>query len=90
MRMNLDLTARDRHAAIKSITLAIAAMDAVPERRRPSADREAISRLLGQLEPSDQEAALYGRAAEWILREIVTDAVAECVVIKSSERGPVE
>jgi hypothetical protein len=88
--MILDLSPRDRHAAIKSITLAIAAMDAVPERRRPNADREAIMRLLRQFEPSDQEAALYGRAADWILREIVTDAVAECAVIERSEHGPVE
>jgi hypothetical protein len=88
--MNLDLTARDRHAAIKSLMLAIAAMDAVPERRRPNADREAIKRLLLQLEPSDQESALYSRAADWILREIITDAVADCVVIKRPEPGPLE
>ena len=88
--MNLDLTARHRRAAIRSFTLAIAAMDAVPERRRLNADRDAISRLLQQLEPSQQESALYSRAADWILREIVTEAVAECVVTKRLEHGSVE
>jgi hypothetical protein len=88
--MNLDLTARDRHAAIKSLTLAIAAMNAVPERRRPNTDRDAINRLLQQLEPSQQESTLYSRAADWVLREIVTEALAASVVIERPEREPVE
>jgi hypothetical protein len=84
--MMLDLTARDRHATIKALALASAAMDAVPESRRPAADRAAIRHVLQQLEPSQQESALYGRAAEWILREIVTDAVAQCMAASRPQR----
>jgi hypothetical protein len=65
-------------------------MNAVPERRRPNTDRDAINRLLQQLEPSQQESTLYSRAADWVLREIVTEALAASVVIERPEREPVE
>lgn len=68
--MVLDLNPRDRHAAIKAVLLALAAMDAVPERRRPTIDRENVANLLAKLQTSPQENELYTRAADWILREI--------------------
>lgn len=68
--MLLDLSARERHAAIKAVLLALAAMDSVPERRRPTIDRENVANLLGRLQVSQQESDLYNRAANWILREI--------------------
>lgn len=61
----------DRHLVIKALMIAITAMDAVPERRRPRTDRESLTRLLRDLKPSDTEAQLYARAAEWILKEAV-------------------
>lgn len=69
--MILDLSSRERHAAIRSFKIAIAAIDLVPARRRPSADKEAIARLLQRLRVSERESAVYGRSAEGILHEVI-------------------
>jgi hypothetical protein len=74
--MLLDLSSRDRHAAIKAVLLALAAMDAVPERRRPKIDRENAANLLAQLRASPQETELYTRAADWVVREIAEAGIA--------------
>jgi hypothetical protein len=72
--MLLELDAHGRHAAIKAFSLSLNAMEAVPSPAR--ADCDAIEGLLAQLEPTSQETALYRRAADWIMREIRTEAVA--------------
>jgi hypothetical protein len=74
--MLLDLSSRDRHAAIKAVLLALAAMDAVPERRRPKIDRENAANLLAQLQASSEETELYTRAADWVVREIAEAGMA--------------
>ena len=81
--MLLDLSSRDRHAAIKAVLLALAAMDAVPERRRPKIDRENAANLLAQLQASPQETELYTRAADWILRESAATRIAESTAPRS-------
>lgn len=67
--MNDVLTGRDRHIIAKAVVLAIAAMDSVPETRRPNADRESLASLLGRLQLSDLEIQIYSRAAKWLLAE---------------------
>lgn len=63
------ITGLDRHALLKALTIALRAIDRVPESRRPRSDREAISRLLDTLRPSDTESDLYSGAADWILKD---------------------
>lgn len=72
--MLIDLSSPDRHAAIKALSFALAAMDVIPESRRPKADREAVAGLLAQLDATRQEIEIYDRAADWMLREIATAA----------------
>ena len=72
-----DLNSRERHAAIKALLLAMAAMESVPERRRPMIDRESVAALLTRLDASAQETELYTRAADWVLREIAVAATTD-------------
>jgi hypothetical protein len=69
--MLLDLSIRDRHAALKALMLTAVAIKSIPERRRSNGDRDAIMSLLRSLDPTEEEIRVYNRAAEWILREIV-------------------
>ncbi len=61
-----ELSGRERHVLLKALAIAIRAIDATPERRRPKSDRDDMS-LLFRGTGSEVEQQIYTREARWLL-----------------------